>query len=347
MRKSVLLLVSVALAAVVACGVTLSVRTEPAQAAFPGTNGKIVFVEDDDEEFDYGIRLISPNGSGLTTLLNNAYDVSDPAFSPDGTRVAYARGRVNNREIYKINIANRTVTQITDNELYDADPTWNPDGTRIAFVRGERVRFSIQNTDIFVKRSDGTGKTVNLTNTPEEDEFAPAWSPNGKKIAFYTSATEDIVVLNLETGQRRNLTDDGTAHSDYNPNWSPDSTRIVFESYGYEERPGTYYDYVDRIYTMKASDGSDKQLLAEAWSDDLGDGEYLEGPTYSPDGEQVAYVKTAWDYVYSRPKLFKMNSSTGANKQLIYDAYNPGPGRYPYGDSVYLFSPDWGVKVQP
>lgn len=191
---------------------------------------------------------------------------------------------------------------------------------------------------------NGTGKTLNLTNTPEEDEFAPSWAPKGKQIAFHTdSFGGDGFVLDLERGQSQNLTNDGTAHGDSNPNWSPDGTGIVFEGSGYKDRPG-YDDYFDRIYTMKASDGSDRQLLTQAWSDDLGDGEYLKGPAYSPDGKQIGYVKTATDYVYSRPKLFKMNASTGANKQLVYNAYNPGPGHYPYGEGVSLSVPDGGAR---
>jgi TolB protein len=266
--------------------------------------------------------------------------VSDLAFSPDGMRVAYA----SDREIYKINVSNRRITQITDNQMYDADPAWSPDGDRVAFLRGELIQGSIQNTDILVRRANGTGTSVNLTKTPNVDEYAPAWSPNDKEIAF--RADGDIFVLNLKTGQRRNLTNDGEAHRDTNPNWSPDGTRIVFESSGFKDRPGTYYDYFDRIYTIDASDGSDGRLLAQVWSDDLGDGSYFENPTYSPDGEQIAYVKTGQDYVYSRPKLYKMNASTGANKLLIYDAYRPGPGNYPYGEGVDLDSPDWGVKAQ-
>ena len=97
---------------------------------------------------------------------------------------------------------------------------------------------------------------------------------------------------------------------------------------------------------MKASDGSDKELLAEVWRDDLDEGSYFSGTTYSPDGKQIAYVRIDRDYVHSNGRLYKMNASDGSNKQLIYTAYNPGPGHYPYGEAVFLSGPDWGVKVQ-
>jgi Tol biopolymer transport system component len=335
-RNASLLLASVALALLLACGVTLSVRTEPARAVFPGANGKIVFVERNDEESDYGIKLINPNGSGLTTLVENPQNphgfnlLGAPAFSPDGTRVAYDSGRKNNSEVYKVNVANRTVTPITDNEFYDSSPTWHPEGTRIAFVRGEYIH-SIENTDIFARRADGTGKAINLTNTPEEDEFDPAWSPDGKEIAFYSHTAHDVFVLNLQTGQRRNLTNDGVAFIERDPDWSPDGTRVVLWSYNIGVTPE-----IERIITVKASDGSDKRLLAQVRRSEDSSNSHFVGATYSPDGKQVAYVKVNLDNPNpnSRYGLFKMNASDGSNKQRIHAAYSVG-------------FPDWGVRAQP
>jgi Tol biopolymer transport system component len=187
---------------------------------------------------------------------------ANPAFSPNGTRVAYAKrtraGSSQSHEIYKVTIANRAITRLTDNRQFDGNPTWKPDGTRIAFEHERVLSDGTKDTDIFVKRSDGTGKTVNKTRNPREDDLAPAWSPNGEEIAFRTGG--DIVVLDLESGQKRNLTDDGAATRDHSPSWSPDGTRIVFESLSYEE-----YTSNERIYTMDASDGSDKRLVYYAY----------------------------------------------------------------------------------
>src|SRR3712207_2124292 len=116
MRKSVLLIASMALAVLLACGVAMVEAVEPAQAAFPGTNGKIVFGETDPQQnagYD-SLKSINPSGLGLITLERfpspNGF-FSDPAVAPDGTRVAYAAFGLNSdwpdydSEIYSTNIA--------------------------------------------------------------------------------------------------------------------------------------------------------------------------------------------------------------------------------------------------
>jgi Tol biopolymer transport system component len=344
MKKTVLL-ASMALAVLLAGGVTLTAGTVPARAAFPGTNGKIVFAEENSlNGNNNGIRLINPSGTGLSTLVANAYPAedTDPAFSPNGTRVAYASRKAGQpdlrMEIYKINVATRGITQITTNTQFDGNPTWKPDGTRIAFEHERSLAGGGKDTDIFVKRSDGTGKMVNKTMNPREDDLAPAWSPDGEEIAFNTGTSRDIIVLNLDTGQRRNLTNDGTANWDSSPSWTPDGTRIVYASVDSD------FEY-RTIYTVNATDGSDRRELARGR---IGGTEYrglyLAQSAYSPDSERIVYVRAPTDYVNTRPQLYTMNAADGSDKRLVYNAYKSGPGEYPYTEEVFLYSPDWGEQ---
>jgi Tol biopolymer transport system component len=349
-----MLVVCLALAVALALVVELVAKPRPAEATFPGTNGRIAFVEHGTHAYEggpdpiYKIKLVRPDGSGLSTLYRakQGQVLSNAAVSPRGTGVAYAKGggeRAKNTEIYKINIRSKTITRITNNAVFDGNPAWSPSGGRIAFER-RRTIDGVTDTDIFVRRSDGTGKPVHLTKTPNIDEYAPAWSPNGKEIAFHTrGATQnearDIVVMNLDSRQRRNLTNDGYAlldESPNSPNWSPDGSRIVFDSS--EDSYG-----MDGVYTMNAQDGSDKQLLAKGYISG-GEGAVFAGATYSPDGKKIAYVRTErWDIgdPIQDSALYKMNTSDGSQKQRIYSA-GGGPGTT-LGEDLYY--PDWGNKV--
>lgn len=87
-----------------------------------------------------------------------------------------------------------------------------------------------------------SGAVTNLTNLANNTEFAPAFSPNGKLIAFNRcSTTCDIWVMNADGSAATRLTTDGS-----HPHWSPDGKRIAFSS-GRDD-PNRFFD----VFTMNA-----------------------------------------------------------------------------------------------
>lgn len=114
--------------------------TEPAAAAFPGVNGKIVFNDYND------VYSMNPDGSGLRQLTTqNAVADRDPQWSPDGTKVAFLsdRDEVANpqwagdfvAEIYVMNADGTNARRITNNVFDEYDPTWSPDGRKLVYTR--------------------------------------------------------------------------------------------------------------------------------------------------------------------------------------------------------------------
>ncbi len=193
-----------------------------------------------------GIDVMNADGSGVRELTRHPEDDS-PAWSPDGKEIAFVRwfevvltdGRLAGySRIYVVNLADLEVRprplvirKCTDS-CYDRDPAWSPDGRMIAITREGRPRYLgsglvIERSWIYVLLADGT-RGRRLTHGPSQD---PAWSPDGRMIAFEGKGPDDpggpthagISIMNADgTGVRR-LTSWG-----FDPAWSPDGRKIAF-----------------------------------------------------------------------------------------------------------------------
>jgi Tol biopolymer transport system component len=223
------------------------VGTKPAEAAFPGTNGKIAFSVNRDG--DPEIFAMNPDGTGLEQLTDNSKTDWYPAWSADGSWMAYTSYPEFEAEIYMRSCCGGGFVQtlrLTKNTASDIEPTFNPDRTKIAFVSnrdgGGNYEIYVMDTADTDGNENGDNQT-NLTNNPAIDS-QPAWSPDGTKIAFARSIDNnaDIYVMNADGSEQKRLTKE--AAQDYNPAWSPDGKKIAF---GTNRRGGD-----DEICVMKA-----------------------------------------------------------------------------------------------
>jgi len=235
--------------------------TQVALGVFEGT---IAFRSHRDASADE-IWVMNGDGSEPIRLTNNSSDDDLPAWSPDGTRIAFCSLRDGNWEVYVMNADGGGQTNLSGNPSGDCAPTWSPDGTEIAFG-SERDG----NAEIYVMNVDGSGQT-RLTDNPAFDDL-PDWSPDGKQIVFVSDrdGQMDIYVMNADGSNVTRLTNMGVGFAF--PHWSPDGTKIAFS-------PNSDGNY--EIYVMNA-DGSGLTRLTDNPANDW-------FPSWSPDGTQITF----------------------------------------------------------
>jgi hypothetical protein len=179
---------------------------------------------------------MNADGSGQSLIAPDKW-LSDPAWSPDGTRIAYG---TEFDGTFVVNADGSSRTRLH----YGKRPAWSPDGTRIA-VDG-----------LTVMNADGSGQ-----NRLTESGYGPTWSPNGLRIAFYDGPNMWVIDADSSTGgtasRQSLLTTEG-----YYPDWSPDGRRIA-------------YEYDGSIYLMNADGSSPARLTAGGGPDWSPDGRQL------------------------------------------------------------------------
>ncbi|MFP4440865.1 MAG: LpqB family beta-propeller domain-containing protein [Chloroflexaceae bacterium] len=212
-----------------------------------------------------GLLLLLLVGMSAVGSANNMA----PAWSPDGTRIAFVSERTGTREIYVANADGSRPQRLTYDNIDDSNPVWSPSSRRIAF---ETVRDG--ESEIYISNADGSAPDRPAGPPYLQHSHSPAWSPDGRRIAFVSAqdGNQEIYVVNAGGygSDLQRLTDNAAAED--SPVWSPDGTRIAFVS---------AQDDTQEIYAINA-DGSNLQRLTDNAAG-------IWNPVWSPDGTRIAF----------------------------------------------------------
>ncbi len=152
-----------------------------------------------------------------------------PRFSPDGREVLMSVERGGNSDVFKMDLATRRLTRLTDNPSVDVSPSMSPDGRRITFASD---RGGSGKPQIYVMNADGSNQK--RISFGQGNYQTPVWSPRGDLIAFtrqYRGRFYIGVIRPDGTGERL-LTE---SYLDEGPTWSPNGRVLMFFR---EPRPG-------------------------------------------------------------------------------------------------------------
>ncbi|MCD1295098.1 hypothetical protein CUJ83_08820 [Methanocella sp. CWC-04] len=251
---------------------------------------KLVFTQkaDGDSNEKNEIFTINVDGTGLQRITNNAFWDLYPAWSEDGSRIAFLSFRGKDLDIYMIDANGNNEALFYDSGTHDADIDWKNDN--IVFTSGSAI---------WTIRDDGTGST-RVTSPPNAGlwgkanlpagDYDPRLDPSGTKIVFErlenTSSTHgnyNLFTINIDGSGEKRLTD--TGYSQGLASWSNSGDKIVYTVAAINDE-GKYDAY------MINSDGTDNRNITPSYFPP----EFLVySPIFSKDDTKIYFIGQWWE----------------------------------------------------
>lgn len=265
---------------VLACS-SLSCGSSDGPNGAPALVNSIVFVSDRTGAEE--IYVMNGDGSNVRQLTTSGGYKSYPVVSPDGRKIVFTEGILEDHEVaplYIINSDGTGLRQLTHSNALDYQATWSPDGNGIAFSSTRDG-----NNEIYLMSADGTDQ-INITRNAGAD-YAPVWRPGARSILF----ASDRDHLGGENGEIYSLNMLGFSVTPlvagFDPAWSPSGSKFLFKRDG-------------QIYISDTPDGSSVRQLTSFLSS-------FYTPSWSPDERTIIFTS----FVSGYEAIWAINADDG------------------------------------
>ncbi len=214
---------------------------------------------------EYRLEVADSDGEATHVALRSNEPIISPAWSPDGTKVAYVSFENKKPVVYVQDLVTKQRTVIANYKGSNSAPSWSPDGSKLAIAL---ARDGL--TQVYVTNANGTGLR-RLTNTNGIDT-EPQFSADGQSIYFTSdrSGGPQIYRMGANGGDAQRVTFNGSYN--ISPRVSPDGKTLAYIS----RRDGRF-----QLYVLDLSNGQEQRL-----SDTAKD----ESPSFSPNGKYIMYA---------------------------------------------------------
>lgn len=271
--------------------------------------------------------------SALTAIPFTALtgQASSPAFSPDGSRIAFAwngdpKGGAKGFDLYVKALGSETLLRLTQHPSDWISPAWSTDGTQIAFHRVAAADSGIY----VVPALGGPERKLRSTRVPGEDSPTISWSPDGRRIAFSDWLPADdhtaIYLLSPETGETERIPNGAKCLGQIQPAFSHSGEYLAYWCFRSEN--------VAVLYSLPLQGGESKMVsLFRDWPTGL---------TWSADDKKLIY--SLW-HGFSGGQFGEVTVADGSVKRLALEGGAELPTVSPKGDKLAYSSFSGGSKI--
>jgi TolB protein len=214
---------------------------------------------------EYRLEIADSDGEDRHVALRSNEPIISPAWSPDGSKVAYVSFENKKPVVYVQDLVTKQRTVIANYKGSNSAPAWSPDGSKLAVALSRSGL-----TQIYLTNTDGTGLRQ-LTNT-NGVATEPQFSPDGQTVYFTSDRTGGPQIYKISTtgGEAQRVTFNGSYN--ISPRISPDGKTLAYIS----RRDGRF-----QLYVLDLTNSQEQRL-----SDTVKD----ESPSFSPNGKYIMYA---------------------------------------------------------